>query len=305
MVLDRFSRPLLNLRISITDSCNLECFYCHNEGQFLAHSLMSPEEILTIARVATNLGVENVKITGGEPLLREDLQKILADLRSIRAVKRISMVTNGRLLSLSTAKNLRKAGLDRVNISLQSINPSTYLKMTGGNLDDAIKGVKNAVEAGLNPVKLNMVLMKELNDREIEDAISFARELGAVLQIIELEPVNVNPETYKRFHVSLDGVEAWLKPSARAVRVRRSMQARKVYSLQGVDVELVKPIENTAFCAHCTRIRITSDGKLKPCLMINDNLVDILTPLRNGAGSEELEEIFLKAVDLREPYWKG
>jgi cyclic pyranopterin phosphate synthase len=266
---------------------------------------MSPKEILTIACVATNLGVENVKITGGEPLLREDLHKIVAGLRSIGVVKRISMVTNGRLLSLSTAKNLRKAGLDRVNISLQSINPSHYLKMTGGNLDDAVKGVKNAVEGGLNPVKLNMVLMKGLNDREIEDVIGFARELGAVLQIIELEPVNVNPETYKRFHVSLDGVEAWLKPSARAVRVRKSMQARKVYSLQGVDVELVKPIENTAFCAHCTRIRVTSDGKLKPCLMINDNLVDILTPLRNGAGSEELEEIFLKAVDLREPYWKG
>jgi cyclic pyranopterin phosphate synthase len=135
--------------------------------------------------------------------------------------------------------------------------------------------------------------------------VEFAGKVGVVLQLIELEPVGLAPEVFERFHVSLEGFEEALKASAESVKVRRWMQHRRVYSLHGVDVEVVKPIENTEFCAHCTRLRVTCDGKLKPCLMRNDNLVDVLTPLRRGASDEELRELFLKAVELREPYWKG
>jgi len=305
MVLDRYGRPLMNLRVSVTDSCNLECFYCHREGQFLTQSFMTPGEVKRIVQVSTELGVEKVKITGGEPLLRNDLEEIVSGLRSLKALREISMVSNGRLLSAERSERLKKAGLSRVNINLPSLNPATYMRMTGGSLEDALRGVKNAVEAGLTPVKVNMVLMKGLNDGEVWSAVEFAGKVGVVLQLIELEPVGLAPEVFERFHVSLEGFEEALKASAESVKVRRWMQHRRVYSLHGVDVEVVKPIENTEFCAHCTRLRVTCDGKLKPCLMRNDNLVDVLTPLRRGASDEELRELFLKAVELREPYWKG
>ncbi|MEM2998567.1 MAG: GTP 3',8-cyclase MoaA [Thermoproteota archaeon] len=305
MVLDRYGRPLMNLRVSVTESCNLECFYCHREGQFLAQSLMTPDEVKRIVQISCELGVENVKITGGEPLLRRDLEEIVSGLKGLKALREISMVSNGRLLSAERSERLKKAGLSRVNINLPSLNPDTYLKMTGGSLEDALNGVRNAVEAGLTPVKLNMVLMKGLNDGEMWAAVDFAEKAGAVLQLIELEPVGLAPEVFERFHVPLEGFEEALKASAESMRVRKWMQNRKVYSLRGVDVEIVKPIENTEFCAHCTRLRVTCDGKLKPCLMRNDNLVDILTPLRRGASDEELKELFLKAVELREPYWRG
>lgn len=305
MVLDRYGRPLMNLRVSVTESCNLECFYCHREGQFLAQSLMTPDEVKRIVQISCELGVENVKITGGEPLLRRDLEEIVSGLKGLKALKELSMVSNGRLLSAERSERLKKAGLNRVNINLPSLNPDTYMKMTGGSLEDALNGVRNAVEAGLTPVKLNMVLMKGLNDGEMWAAVNFAEKAGAVLQLIELEPVGLAPEVFERFHVPLEGFEEALNASAESMRVRKWMQNRKVYSLRGVDVEIVKPIENTEFCAHCTRLRVTCDGKLKPCLMRNDNLVDILTPLRRGASDEELKELFLKAVELREPYWRG
>ncbi|MEM3073035.1 MAG: GTP 3',8-cyclase MoaA [Candidatus Bathyarchaeia archaeon] len=305
MVLDRYGRPLMNLRVSVTESCNLECFYCHREGQFLAQSLMTPDEVKRIVQISCELGVENVKITGGEPLLRRDLEEIVSGLKGLKALREISMVSNGRLLSAERSERLKKAGLNRVNINLPSLNPDTYMKMTGGSLEDALNGVRNAVEAGLTPVKLNMVLMKGLNDGEMWAAVDFAEKAGAVLQLIELEPVGLAPEVFERFHVPLEGFEEALNASAESMRVRKWMQNRKVYSLRGVDVEIVKPIENTEFCAHCTRLRVTCDGKLKPCLMRNDNLVDILTPLRRGASDEELKELFLKAVELREPYWRG
>ncbi|MEM2902849.1 MAG: GTP 3',8-cyclase MoaA [Candidatus Bathyarchaeia archaeon] len=305
MVLDRYGRPLMNLRVSVTESCNLECFYCHREGQFLAQSLMTPDEVKRIVQISCELGVENVKITGGEPLLRPDLEEIVSGLKGLKALKELSMVSNGRLLSAERSERLKKAGLNRVNINLPSLNPDTYMKMTGGSLEDALNGVRNAVEAGLTPVKLNMVLMKGLNDGEMWAAVNFAEKAGAVLQLIELEPVGLAPEVFERFHVPLEGFEEALKASAESMRVRKWMQNRKVYSLRGVDVEIVKPIENTEFCAHCTRLRVTCDGKLKPCLMRNDNLVDVLTPLRRGASDEELKELFLKAVELREPYWRG
>jgi len=266
---------------------------------------MTPGEVKRIVQVSTELGVEKVKITGGEPLLRNDLEEIVSGLRSLKALREISMVSNGRLLSAERSERLKKAGLSRVNINLPSLNPDTYMRMTGGSLEDALRGVKNAVEAGLTPVKVNMVLMKGLNDGEVWSAVEFAGKVGVVLQLIELEPVGLAPEVFERFHVSLEGFEEALKASAESVKVRRWMQHRRVYSLHGVDVEVVKPIENTEFCAHCTRLRVTCDGQLKPCLMRNDNLVDVLTPLRRGASDEELRELFLKAVELREPYWKG
>jgi len=134
--------------------------------------------------------------------------------------------------------------------------------------------------------------------------IEFARHSQTILQLMELEPVNVKDDFYREHFFSLEGFEEELKEQALEVQTRGDMQNRHVYIVPGVKVEVVHPIENTDFCARCTRLRVTSDGKLKPCLMVNTNLVDVLTPIRNGATDEELKELFVLAVKRREPYYK-
>lgn len=305
MATDRFGRPLLNLRVAITDSCNLECFYCHREGYCTHHETMTVEEIFTITRIASKFGVRSVKITGGEPLLRKDLNQIIEKIHSLPSIKDVSMVTNGRLLTYNKAKALKQVGLSRVNISVPSIQEETYQQVTGIQLSYAIEGIENALQAKLHPVKINMVLLKGINEGEVNDAIAFAKEKKVILQLIELEPIGLTDIMFKQYHFDIDSIVHDIEAQAQSVRTRKYMQNRKVYSLNGTKIEVVRPIENTEFCLHCTRIRLTHDGKLKPCLMRNDDLIDVLTPIRNGASEEELETLFLKSIDLREPYWKG
>jgi cyclic pyranopterin phosphate synthase len=162
-----------------------------------------------------------------------------------------------------------------------------------------------AVKAGLYPVKLNMLVLRGVNEHEIANMMEFARKSGVILQLLELEPVNVRDPYYRRYHYPLDSIETELKKQALDVEVRGDMQSRRVYSLSnGLRVEVVHPIENSEFCARCTRLRVTSDGYLKPCLMVTDNLVDVLTPMRKGASDNELKELFIEAVKRREPYYK-
>ncbi len=304
MNVDKYNRPLINFRIAITQQCNLECFYCHREGQFLSSRDMKPEEIATIASISTEFGVRKLKITGGEPLLRSDLDKIILRLDQIPRIEEISIVTNGRLLTPEKANELRKNGLARANISLPSTREEVYKRVTGASLGDALNGIESAVQAGLNPVKINTVIMRGINDSEVDQLIGYAEKLGAILQLIELEPINGGRYSYANYHYPLNDIEEKMAAKAKRVETRRYMQARHVYTLDNAKVEIVRPIENTVFCMHCTRLRLTSDGMLKPCLMRNDNLVDILTPLRRRAPQSELHAIFLKAIELREPYWK-
>jgi len=135
--------------------------------------------------------------------------------------------------------------------------------------------------------------------------ITFAAQTGTILQLIELEPINLSNNYYERHHLSLDNIEQKLETLASETRVRKFMQKRRVYVLPEAKVEVIRPIENTEFCANCTRIRVTSDGKLKPCLMRKDNLVDILTPMRNGADDKKLTEIFIEAFNKRQPYYRA
>jgi cyclic pyranopterin phosphate synthase len=304
MTVDRYNRPIINLRIAITQQCNLECFYCHHEGQFLSSVNMTPEEIATIASISTEFGVRKLKITGGEPLLRSDLSEIILRLHQLPLIEEISIVTNGRILTLEKAKELKKNGLARVNISLPSTREDVYKRVTGASLNEATAGIDSAISAGLDPVKINTVVIRGINDSEIEQLIGYAERHGVILQLIELESVNGDEHSYLDYHYPLDEIEKKIAGIAKSVRTRRYMQARRVYTLDNAKVEIVKPIENTAFCMNCTRIRLTSDGMLKPCLMRNDNLVDILTPLRTHADHDELRATFSKAIALREPYWK-
>ena len=304
MLKDPYGRPLESIRISVTQRCNLSCFYCHREGEDPSkRDEMTPEEIQKIVAVAASFGLGEVKITGGEPLIRRDILDIVTKIHETPGIKEVSMTTNGILLS-EYAYSLRKAGLARVNISLDTLKAEKYKQITGVDaLGPVISGIEKARDAGLHPVKVNMVLLKGLNEHEVPEMIDFARKNGVILQIIELESPNEN-EFYERYHASLDAVERLLEGMAESITVRR-MHHRKKYHLRGGgEVEVVKPMHNTEFCRHCNRIRVTSEGKLKPCLFRNDNLIDMLGPIRRGEPEETLKKLFLEAVKRREPYFK-
>jgi len=307
---DKCGRPLLNLRISITQWCNLRCDYCHKEGEEITSCSrgtaeeMTVDEIVRVARIAVSLGIARIKLTGGEPLMRKDLCEIVKRIAAIPGLKDVSMTTNGTMLGFQ-AQELRACGLKRVNISLPTLNSDIYHKLTNGRIENALEGVKAAVAAGFNPVKLNMVILTGVNVDAVPEMMAFARQTGTILQLIELDPVNVDDSYFSVYHKFLDDHEKMLQQKAVKVETRRLMHNRRIYHLPDVTVEVVHPSENGEFCAHCTRLRVTSDGKLKTCLMRNDNLVDVLTPIRQGASDEELKELFVRANQLREPYNKS
>jgi len=305
---DSCGRLLLNLRISITQRCNLRCDYCHREGEGCytcdTSQEMTVEEIIRVARIAINLDIARIKLTGGEPLMRKDLCQIIKGIAEVPGLKDLSMATNGALLGFQ-AQELHACGLRRVNISLPTLNSKIYHKLTDGRIENALEGVKAAVAAGLYPVKLNMVILNGVNVDAVPEMMDFARQTGTILQLIELDPVNVNRDYFAIYHRFLDEHEEVLRQKAVRIETRRFMQNRHVYHLPDVTVEVVHPTENGKFCARCTRLRVTSDGKLKTCLMRNDNLINILTPMRQGASDEELEAHFIRSNQLREPYNKS
>ena len=307
VLIDNCGRPLLNLRISITQRCNFRCDYCHKEGEGCSRGEceeMTLGEIVRVAKIAVDLGISRIKLTGGEPLMRKDLCDIVSGISAIPGLKDLSMTTNGSLLAFE-AERLHASGLRRVNISLPTLNAETYCKLTDGNLENVLEGIKAAVVAGFDPVKLNMVVLNGINVDAVPEMIEYARQTGTILQLIELDPVNVDDDYFSTYHRYLDDYENLLRQKAVEIETRRFMHNRHVYHLPDVTVEVVHPTENREFCAHCTRIRITSNGMLKTCLMRNDNLIDILTPLRRGATDDELKSFFLQANQIREPFNKS
>ena len=264
---------------------------------------MSVREIVRIARISVKLGINRIKITGGEPLIRDDICDIIQGISIIHQLKDLSMATNGTLL-YKKAKELKECGLKRVNISLPTRDPITYKKLTNGNIDYVLDGINSAIKSGLNPVKLNMVILRNVNEQNISDMIEFATQTGAILQLIELDPINVNKQYYSDFHLFLDDQEEYLRKKAIKIEKRPFMHNRKIYRLKNVTIEVVHPIENSEFCMHCTRLRVTSSGNLKPCLMKNDNIINMIDPLRNGVSDKELERLFIKANKVRIPFYK-
>jgi len=293
---DPHGRVITSLRISKTQKCNLNCIYCHQEGENgKSKREISLDTIVKITSSAIGFGVKKVKFSGGEPLLRSDFEDIIAALPELTD---ISATTNGAFLA-GRAASLADSGLDRVNISLPSLNNEHYKKITGSShaLPRVFEGINAAVDAGLTPIKLNMVLLKGINESEIDDAINFAAKFdgNVILQLIEL----MNFKNTRQFMVNIDSVEKMLE--SRAIFTKeRLMHRRKKYFIDGIEVELVRPIDNSKFCANCNRLRITSSGKLKPCLMRNDNLIDI----DEDATVEEIKEMLKSAVEKREPYYK-
>lgn len=301
-LLDRYQRVIKSLRISLTQRCNFNCFFCHREGESNPKGVTSAEEIEALVSVASDLGIRQFKLTGGEPLLREDVIEVVHRISSY--ADEVSMTTNGVLLE-ENAPYLKEAGLRRVNISLHSMNPQTFTKITGCNVFSKVKkGIVAAIKNDLKPAKLNMVVLNGVNTHEIPNMIEFSKDVGAVLQLIEFQPLQKGAGNWNRFYFNLSNIERMLKKQSFEVK-ERDLHRRRQYHLEdGGVVEVVRPMHNSQFCRFCSRLRMTSDGRLKPCLMREDNLVDCVSILRDGASQSELTEVFMKAVALREPYWR-
>ncbi len=257
-----------------------------------AENEITIETIGSLVRAATAHGVRKLKFTGGEPLMRDDFAEIISN---VPMLDDISATTNGTLLD-KCAHDLADAGLNRVNISLDTLHHNRYQSITGHDmLDSVLDGVAAAVDAELTPVKLNMVLLSGTNVDEIWNLADFARESGdVILQIIEL----MKPDRGTGgADVDMGAIERALRARASKI-ITRDMHRRKKYMINGAEVELVQPIDNSEFCAHCNRLRVTSDGKLKGCLLSNNGLVDI-----SNASEEEMHALLERAVALRKPYY--
>ena len=303
VVKDKYERPILSLRITLTNRCNVNCIYCHHDGMVKSKDEMTADELYTICKIAKKIGVRKIRLSGGEPLLKKDIVEIVSKIASL-GFKDISMTTNGILLE-KYAQDLKDAGLDRVNVSLDTLDRKTFELITKKDyLEDAKKGILKAVEVGLYPVKINMVIMKDINQNEIKDMFKFCKENDIVLQLIELiESENCDDDKFSEdYHYKLDDIENELADIADDVREREFMQGRKKYYINGGEIEVVKPVDNAKFCANCSRLRITPDGKIKPCLLRNDNLVELISHVRNGESEEKLEEIFINGINKREPF---
>jgi len=267
---------------------------------------MTADEIFKIAQVARDIGIKKIRLSGGEPLIRNDIVEIVEKISTLE-FKDVSITTNGTLME-RYAKKLVNAGLKRVNVSLDTLNPETYHFITSRNyLDSAKRGIKAAAQAGLDPVKVNMVVMKDINHEEIWDMFQFCKENGAVLQLIELLKTENCPDTefIDKYHFEMNQLENELTDRADKVKTRAFMQDRKKYFVDDGEIEIVKPMDNTEFCKNCTRLRITPDGKIKPCLLRNDNLVDLIGAIRSGGSMEGLKRIFIDAIENREPFYGG
>ena len=306
MLVDKYNRPLTHLRISVTSRCNYMCFFCHREGEGRSSTELSVGEIALVCRVARKLGIRFFKITGGEPLLRKDIEHIVRNISQLEGAE-VSLVTNGYFLK-EKVKSLIEAGLSRANISLHSLNEEVYKAITKVNgLKKVIEGIKNAVDYGLR-IKLNTVILNELNHEEYVKIIDFASNIGADVCFIELIPLGIDPREYRKYHVSLKYIKNYLRKHC-VKEYTRELQNRPVYVFStGIKVELVESYGNPNFCLKCRKIRLTHDGKLKPCLMRNDNTVSLIHVIKSDMTLREkekaLERLFIKANSLREPFFK-
>ncbi len=305
---DAFGREVSDLRLSLTQRCNLRCVFCHMEGQPVAREELAPSEIEAVVRAGTRVGIDRVKLTGGEPTLRRDLLEIVARLRP--HVREISMTTNGLLLA-DLAAPLRAAGLDRVNVSLPSLDPATYERLTGvDGMARTVAGIRAAAEAGLAPIKLNVVALEGSTAEagSVDRLLDFAQDVGAWVQVIEFENVSgrVDPRVYRALHSELGRLTE--EAASRAFRTERNRlhdRPRYTFDSRGrpVTVEVVQPVENPAFCAACHRLRLTSDGRLKGCLMTNAGIVDLRPLLAAGAEEPALVRAFETAIARRRPFF--
>jgi cyclic pyranopterin phosphate synthase len=271
---------------------------------------MTSEEISKLVDIGGNFGVRAIKATGGELLTRSDIIEILQSIASKPFVEDLSIVTNGILLS-KFALDLFESGVNRINVSLDTLDPDRYRFLSKGNMSPVLHGITAVTKLKFSLLKINMLILKNLNEEEFVHMIKFIESLlhssktPIHLQLIELVQTSViGNDFFNKYFVNLrEKFRPWLINNSSS-RFFRRKNMRECFTLtSGLVIELVTPTHNSAFCEHCNRIRITADGYLKPCLMREDNLIDIIGPMRLGASSEKLIELFQKSILLKSPYW--
>ena len=266
---DRFGRNITYLRLSLTERCTLKCAYCRaGEGVCPKKSELHLEEFLRIARVFASIGVNKVRLTGGEPMLRRDLLEIISGIRAIDGINEIVMTTNGQHLP-GMSETLCAAGLDRLNISLDSLNSARYAEITGGgSLERVLTGIREALAAGFAPLKMNIVLMRGVNSDEVADFIALTKDQPIHVRFIEYMPLGEANQAGLR--ISGDEILAQF-PALIPVEPSYASQPARDYRLPGSigRVGLINPMSHR-FCAECNRVRVMSDGMLRPCLGSNE-----------------------------------
>ncbi len=300
---DGFFRVIDYLRLSVTDRCNLRCLYCMPSDGIMPsrhEEILSYEEIIRIVKVAAELGVKKIRLTGGEPLIRKNIAFLIAAIKKTKGIEDLSMTTNGILLEKYAAE-IAGAGLDRVNVSIDSFDPGRYEEITrGGSLEVVLRGLAAAEKAGLKPIKINMVPIRGINDQEV---IPFARmtfETDYHVRFIECMPSGPidfwSPEKY----VTADELKGMIETIAplRPVRVRKNGPS-KYYRLEGAKgvVGFISALTHH-FCEECNRLRLTADGKLRPCLF-SETEIDLRAPMRMGAPDSEIERLLRLSIAVK------
>ncbi|MEW6065077.1 MAG: GTP 3',8-cyclase MoaA [Bacillota bacterium] len=301
-MIDNFNRKINYLRISVTDRCNLRCVYCMPpEGvKHTPHwEILSLEEIRRVVDAASDVGVRKIRITGGEPLVRKNILDLFQYISANPNIDDISLTTNGVMFA-DMAEELKKAGLNRVNFSLDSLVAENFKDITRvGKFDDAWRGIQKALELDLHPVKLNVVAVRGVNDQEFADFARLSRELPLHVRFIELMPIGeCNPWAVRNF-IAAEEIMQCLQQEFGAleteIKVTGSGPA-KYYRLPGAKgtIGFITAISEH-FCGTCNRLRLTANGQLRPCLYGNQEF-DLKAPLRNGDGRQKLAELIAKAI---------
>lgn len=289
---DGYGRKIEYLRMSVTDACNLRCGYCmpdDSRQRCNCKQNLSTDELVEIAAAAAELGVKKLRITGGEPLVRSDIVELVRRVSSVDGIEDISLTTNGTLLT-PIAKDLYEAGIHRINISLDTLDPEKYARITrGGKFADAVEGIRAAMNAGMEPVKLNTVLMGGVNDDEIEALAQLTVRYPIELRFIELMPIGKASDFDREAYLPNTRVLEKLPGLIELESEKHSVA--KMYRLEDAKgkIGLISPLSNH-FCNECNRIRLTADGCLKPCLHSADEISV------KGLHGDELKEKILNAV---------
>ncbi|WP_297597909.1 GTP 3',8-cyclase MoaA [uncultured Cetobacterium sp.] len=295
---DKNNRHINYLRISITDHCNLRCQYClpENNNSFSNNTdLLTADDIEKIVRATSLIGIEKVRITGGEPLIRKDFLEILKKINSIEKIKKIAITTNGFNLS-NNLNEFSTNGLNRINISLDSLKPSKYSEITrGGDFFQVMKTIEQASLGQFERIRINVVIMKGINDNEILDFVNLTKELDIGVRFIELMPIGEGKQfiSMKNSEI-LDIIKAKYTLEKDSVdKTDGPASYYKILNFKG-EIGFISPLSNR-FCEHCNRIRVTSSGFLKLCLHYNQG-VDLIPYLKSNISTEELAKIIKSAI---------
>jgi GTP 3',8-cyclase len=303
---DKFGRAITDLRISITDHCNYKCIYCRTGNEGAIYGDLPFADYLRMARVMVGLGVKKIRVTGGEPLLRNGVVEFVRELAKLRTVDGdpldIAITTNGHLLA-EMAQPLKNAGLTRATISMDAVDPERFAKITRvpNGFDNVLAGVRASRDAGLWPVKVNCVLMRGFNDDQIVPFGKFAREQRVIVRFIEFMPLEEGRVWSPDVVVPMDEILQRMREYRPLVEIPhgRSETARRYCFEDGIgEIGIIAPVSHP-FCGHCSRIRITSDGKIRTCLFsIWDH--DLHRQMRRGASDEELAHFIRGVVQQKE-----